>query len=204
MNILLSIFLVVFVSGKQLPDSMEESISECRSFMERNLDCFPPSSKINKYTFRIRKAFRGMMGQAIEGKCPTQKKGSKNGRKRRSGRGDQAEQNQERISTEREKSFDYFFIPKDCVGLVKMKFYFFRNKITSYLVHIRCSLHKQYANPKTQTDSEGLLGRRMEPMFTSDGEMMNPLMNRILDFNGGFSDEDFMEATIAEAEIDGR
>ena len=85
-----------------------------------------------------------------------------------------------------------------------MTFYFLRNKITSYLVHIRCSLHKQYANPYCQTDSEGLLGRRMEPMFTSDGEMMNPLMNRILDFNGGFADEDFMEATIAEAEIDGR
>ena len=78
---------------------MEESITECRSFMERNLDCFPPSSKIKKYTFRIRKAFRGMMGQAIEGKCPTQKKGSKNGRRRRSGRED--EQNQERICIEK-------------------------------------------------------------------------------------------------------
>lgn len=44
----------------------------------------------------------------------------------------------------------------------------------------------------------------MEPMFASDGQMLNPLMNRILDFNGGFSDDDFMEATIAEAEIDGR
>ena len=59
-------------------------------------------------------------------------------------------------------------------------------------------------NPASQETSEGGLGRRMEPMFASDGQMLNPLMNRILDFNGGFSDEDFMEATIAEAEIDGR
>jgi len=81
---------------------MEESISECRSFMERNLDCFPPKSKIKKYTFRIRKAFRGMMGQAIEGKCPTQNK-SKNGRKRRSGRAE--EQNQERIFLLKKRKF---------------------------------------------------------------------------------------------------
>ena len=88
---------------------MEESISECRSFMERNLDCFPPSSKIKKYTFRIRKAFRGMMGQAIEGKCPTQKKGPKNSRRRRSGR--EEEQHQERIFTEKVQ-IKNFYSPK--------------------------------------------------------------------------------------------
>jgi len=43
----------------------------------------------------------------------------------------------------------------------------------------------------------------MEPMFDAlSGEMMNPLMNRILDY--GFADDDFMEATFSEAEIDGR
>ena len=56
-----------------------------------------------------------------------------------------------------------------------------------------------------QTETSGLLGRRMEPMFTSNGEMLNPLMNRVLGAFDSFGFDDFPEElSTAEPEIYGR